>query len=116
MLTSFLVNNIEVQIYILTEGLTPDNQKIIREEVTDKGGRDEIYLVASFIVKKFPMPNENGLSQIGRAIYYQILMAELLPTIINWPIEGSCYEREQAGTVAIGRPAKVIRILKNPNE
>ena len=62
---------------------------IIREEVTDKGGRDEIYLDASFIVEKFPMPKENGLSHISRAIYYQILMAELLPSIINCPIEGS---------------------------
>ena len=33
MLTSLLVNNSNVQIYVLTEGLKLENEKIIREEV-----------------------------------------------------------------------------------
>ncbi|MDY4562839.1 MAG: glycosyltransferase family 8 protein [Candidatus Cryptobacteroides sp.] len=90
MLTSLLVNNRDVQIYVLTEGLTPDNQKIIREEVTDKGGRVEICIVDSSIVEKFPMPKENGVSHISRATYYRLLMAELLPSTLEKVIYLDC--------------------------
>lgn len=85
-----MINNRDVQIYILTEGLTAENKKIIKEEVENKGGVLQICLVDSAIVEKFPMPTQDGLSHISRATYYRLLMAELLPSNLNKVIYLDC--------------------------
>lgn len=90
MLTSLLVNNSDVKIYVLTEGLKPENEKIIREEVEDKDGRVEFCIVDSTIVEKFPMPDGDGLQHISRATYYRLLIADLLPLDVEKVIYLDC--------------------------
>lgn len=90
MLTSLLVNNSDVQIYVLTEGLKPENEKIIREEVEDKGGKVDFCIVDSSIVEKFPMPSIGGLSHISRATYYRLLISDLLPSSVHKAIYLDC--------------------------
>lgn len=90
MLTSLLVNNSNVQIYVLTEGLKPENEKIIREEVEDKGGKVDFCIVDSSIVEKFPMPSIGGLSHISRATYYRLLISDLLPSSVHKAIYLDC--------------------------
>ena len=64
MLTSLLLNNRNVSIYLLTEGLKYEKECIIRKQVEDLGGTLRICLVNTNIVEKFPMPSD---SKIGRA-------------------------------------------------
>lgn len=90
MLTSLLVNNSDVQIYVLTEGLEPENEKIIREEVEDKGGKVDFCIVDSSIVEKFPMPEGAGLQHISRATYYRLLIPEILPQEVDRAIYLDC--------------------------
>ena len=90
MLTSLLVNNSDVQIYVLTEGLKPENEKIIREEVEDKGGQVKFCIVDSAIVEKFPMPEGAGLQHISRATYYRLLISDLLPHTVDKVIYLDC--------------------------
>lgn len=90
MLTSLLVNNSDVQIYVLTEGLKPENEKIIREEVEDKGGKVHFCIVDSSIVEKFPMPEGAGLQHISRATYYRLLISDLLPETVEKVIYMDC--------------------------
>ena len=90
MLTSLLLNNDEVKIYVLTEGLKPENEKIIRDEVLDKGGAVKFCKVDSSIVEKFPMPTLKGLSHISRATYYRLLIADLLPEDVHKAIYLDC--------------------------
>lgn len=90
MLTSLLVNNSDVQVYVLTEGLKPENEKIIREEIEDKGGIVDFCIVDSSIVEKFPMPGGTGLQHISRATYYRLLISDLLPETIEKVIYLDC--------------------------
>ena len=85
-----MVNNSDVQIYVLTEGLKPENEKIIREEVDDKGGRVEFCIVDSSIVENFPMPEGAGLQHISRATYYRLLISDLLPETVEKVIYMDC--------------------------
>ena len=45
MLTSLLINNTDVNIFLLTEGLKPQNELIIKQQVEKLKGALEIYLV-----------------------------------------------------------------------
>lgn len=56
MLTSLLINNTDVNIFLLTEGLKPQNELIIKQQVEKLKGALEIYLVDTSIIEKFPMP------------------------------------------------------------
>ena len=90
MLTSLLVNNSDVQIFVLTEGLKPENEKIIREEVEDKGGKVNFCIVDSSIVEKFPMPDNGSINHISRATYYRLLIPDLLPLDVDKAIYLDC--------------------------
>lgn len=79
MLVSLLSNNDDVSIYVLTEGLQPKNQQVIKDEVTDKGGVVHFCIVAPAIIDHFPMPAGVELAHISRATYYRLLIADLLP-------------------------------------
>ena len=73
MLTSLLINNTDVNIFLLTEGLKPQNELIIKQQVEKLKGALEIYLVDTSIIEKFPMPKDTNLSHISRATYYRII-------------------------------------------
>ena len=90
MLVSLLCNNKDVDIYVLTEGLKHENEKIIQEEVEHYNGRVHFCLVDSSIVEKFPMPSLGGLSHISRATYYRLLIADLLPMDVHKAIYLDC--------------------------
>lgn len=90
MLVSLLVNNKDVDIYILTEGLKPTNQTIITEEVERYEGKVKFCQVDSSIIEKFPMPSIGGLSHISRATYYRLLIADLLPESVHKAIYLDC--------------------------
>ena len=90
MLVSLLINNKDVEIYVLTEGLKPKNQAIITEEVERYNGKVHFCLVDSSIVEKFPMPKIAGLSHISRATYYRLLIADLLSEDVHKAIYLDC--------------------------
>ena len=90
MLVSLLCNNKDVDIYVLTEGLKHENEKIIQEEVEHYNGRVHFCLVDPSIVEKFPMPSLGGLSHISRATYYRLLIADLLPMDVHKAIYLDC--------------------------
>lgn len=90
MLVSLLLNNTDVNIYVLTEGLRPDNQRIISEEVERHNGKLHFCLVDSKIVEKFPMPKVAGLKHISRATYYRLLISDILPNEIHKAIYLDC--------------------------
>lgn len=90
MLVSLLINNRDVEIYVLTEGLKPENQIIIREEVGRYDGKVEFCIVDTNIVEKFPMPAIGGVSHISRATYYRLLIADLLPESVHKVIYLDC--------------------------
>ncbi|MBO7140285.1 MAG: glycosyltransferase family 8 protein [Prevotella sp.] len=79
MLVSVLMNNEDVTVYLLTEGLTPDNERIISEEVTARGGKVHFCIVDPTVIDRFPMPAGAELAHISRATYYRLLIPELLP-------------------------------------
>lgn len=90
MLTSLLMNNKDVTIYVLTEGLTPDNIRILEEETKDKGGKLVVSVVDSSIIDKFPLSNLSALSHISKATYYRLLMADILPESVEKVIYLDC--------------------------
>ena len=90
MLVSLLINNKDVDIYVLTEGLKPENRTILTEEVEHYNGRLHFCLVDSSIIEKFPMPTIDGLSHISRATYYRLLIADLLPESVHKAIYLDC--------------------------
>lgn len=90
MLVSLLINNSDVDIYILTEGLSDMSKEIITSEISRYQGRVHFCLVDSTIVEKFPMPDEQGLKHITRATYYRLLIPSILPESIHKVIYLDC--------------------------
>lgn len=90
MLVSLLINNKDVEIFVLTEGLKQENQAIITEEVERYNGKVHFCIVNPLIVEKFPMPTFSGLSHISRATYYRLLIADLLPKYVHKAIYLDC--------------------------
>lgn len=90
MLTSVLINNIGVSVWLLTEGLTDVNQAILKDEVESKGGIFNYVKVDSAIISKLPMPKNDLLSHISPATYYRLLMSELLPNEVHKAIYLDC--------------------------
>lgn len=83
MLVSLLCNNKDVDIYVLTEGLTDDNRQIIEEEVSAKGGRVHYCIVDSSLIESMPLSKAEGLNHISRATYYRLLIADILPQEVD---------------------------------
>jgi lipopolysaccharide biosynthesis glycosyltransferase len=83
MLVSLLVNNSGVTIYVLTEGLRPENEAVISDEVEAKGGTIHFLTVDPAVIDRFPMPPGAELAHISRATYYRLLITELLPNDID---------------------------------
>lgn len=90
MLVSLLCNNKDVDIYILTEGLTPSNKQIIEDEVSDKGGRVLFCNVDSTLINNLPLSKAPGLNHISKATYYRLLIADILPQEVDKVIYLDC--------------------------
>lgn len=90
MLVSLLTNNKDVDIYILTEGLTVENKKIIDEEVESKGGRVHYCIVDTHLIENMPLSKAEGLNHISRATYYRLLITDLLPADVKKVIYLDC--------------------------
>mgnify|MGYP000466571498 CR=1 FL=1 len=78
MLTSLFENNRSEShvIHLLTEGLTPDNRKLIEDLVHSYNGRFCYYLIDSDVLKSCPIKATDHLTI---ATYYRLLMADILP-------------------------------------
>ena len=79
MLVSLLINNGGATIYVLTEGLAAESERVIAEEVAAHGGKVHFCNVDSSVIDRFPMPAGAELAHISRATYYRLLIPELLP-------------------------------------
>lgn len=90
MLASVLTNNSNVTVYLLTEGLTNENQKIIRQEIEAKFGIFHYIIVDSDVVSKLPMPGNRNLKHISPATYYRLLIPDLLPDEVHKAIYLDC--------------------------
>jgi len=90
-IVSILKNNPnDINIYILTEGLTNSNEDLIKKVVTENGGKIFIVLINSESLKDCPMPKLDYLSHISLATYYRLLISKLLPTNIDKVIYLDC--------------------------
>jgi lipopolysaccharide biosynthesis glycosyltransferase len=90
-LVSILKNNpVDVNIFILTEGLTKNNESILIELATTNGGKMEIIEVRSGALNDLPMPPFSELDHITIATYYRLLISKLLPPNIEKAIYFDC--------------------------
>ena len=90
MLVSLLCNNKDVDIYVLTEGLRPENEKIVREEVEHHGGRVSFCVVDGSKLEGLPLSKRSDLNHISMATYYRLLIAKLLPIEVEKVIYLDC--------------------------
>lgn len=82
-ITSVLEHNDGVYFFVLTEGLTNENIKILNELVVSYNSTIEFVTINSNLVANFPMPQSSGFSHISVATYYRLFMASLLPKYID---------------------------------
>ena len=91
MLISVLKNNPDcVNVYLLTEGLSINNELTLKQLVTTNGGEIQFILVNSEVLKDCPMPNLSDLDHISIATYYRLLISKLLPEHIKKAIYVDC--------------------------
>lgn len=83
-IVSILKNNpVDVNIYVLTEGLLEENESILTDLVTGNGGKIQIIKVQIEALKHCPMPAISELSHISIATYYRLLIPALLPNNVD---------------------------------
>lgn len=90
MLASVLINNENISVWALSEGLTEANQSILKKEVESKGGVYNYVEVDSEIISRLPMPQNDLLSHISSATYYRLLVSEILPINVEKAIYLDC--------------------------
>lgn len=88
-MVSVLKNNQDIKLYLLTEGLTTINEKVLNKLVNDNGGELSICRVPSDIVKYFPM-SKMASSHISIATYYRLFITSLLPESVEKAIYLDC--------------------------
>lgn len=89
---SILNYNEDVEFYILTEGLTEENQQKLHSLIPPSGGLGRgIFFckVDSEAVKDFPMP-DTKLEKISIATYYRLFISQLLPASVSKVIYLDC--------------------------
>ncbi len=86
---SILRHDKNVQFFILTEGLSQDNQCYMSKIVADNHGSIEYCIVPSDIIKYFPM-STLASSHISIATYYRLFITSLLPESVNKAIYLDC--------------------------
>jgi lipopolysaccharide biosynthesis glycosyltransferase len=90
-IVSVLKNNPNgVNIYLLTDGLSVDNENILNQLVKSNGGILHIILVNPTTLINCPMPTEQDLSHISIATYYRLLISKLLPESVKKAIYLDC--------------------------
>ncbi|MBO5157139.1 MAG: glycosyltransferase family 8 protein [Prevotella sp.] len=89
-MTSIMVNNKDVHVFILTEWLSDENIERLNRLANIYGGTVEIIQVDGDKVKKLPMPKLQSLSHISLATYYRLFIANLLPENIEKVIYLDC--------------------------
>lgn len=88
-MVSILKNNTNVSLYLLTEGLTENNEKILTSLVSENNGKIVIIKAPTEIVQQFPMPSFMS-SHISIATYYRLFVTMLLPEFIDKIIYLDC--------------------------
>ena len=88
-ITSILCNNENVDIFIITEGLSAENENILRTQTEKYDGRFHIALVDKAVIAKLPMP-KTAAQHISPATYYRLFVAEILPDTIDRLIYLDC--------------------------
>lgn len=81
MLVSLLINNKGADVYILTDGLTERNERILKEEVENKGGKFHLCIVDNKRIETLPLSQSKGLNHISKATYYRLMISDLLPDV-----------------------------------
>jgi len=92
MLVSLLENNKEnkIAVYLLSEGLSDENNEMLEDIVLTRGGDYNYILVDSELLVNLPMPDFSELSHISIATYYRLLIPNLLPTAVSKVIYLDC--------------------------
>lgn len=88
-MVSVLSNNQDVTFYLLTEGLTQENVKLLNKLVHEYNGILNICYVPSDIVKFFPM-SKMASTHISIATYYRLFITSLLPESVAKAIYLDC--------------------------
>lgn len=81
-INSVVKHNPDVQFYFLTEGITRENEEILKTIADQNGGDLVVCNVPSNIVKQFPMTPQMP-SHISLATYYRLFLTTLLPDSIE---------------------------------
>lgn len=88
-ITSVLCNNKNVNIYVITEGLSLENENILRLQTVKYGGTFHIAFVDKKIIAQLPMP-KTAAQHISPATYYRLFVCELLPKEVDKIIYLDC--------------------------
>ena len=88
-ITSILCNNNNVNVYIITEGLLPENENILKAQTEKFGGTFHVALVNKMIIAQLPMP-KTAAQHISPATYYRLFVCELLPENVDKIIYLDC--------------------------
>ena len=88
-MTSILFNNKDVRFFLFTEGLTQENEQLIKNQVAELGGKLSICKIDSSHVQKFPMPKTQS-SHISIATYYRLFVEMVLPKNLDRVIYMDC--------------------------
>jgi lipopolysaccharide biosynthesis glycosyltransferase len=89
-MASILLNNRDVNFFILTADLTNDNRKILNDLAHKYNGAIDFLIVDSSILQKLPMPDGSFLNHVSIATYFRLFVASLLPECINKVIYLDC--------------------------
>lgn len=88
-MTSVLLHTKNVHFYIFTEGISSNNEELLKNHVRSLGGIIDFCIVDSRIVSQFPMPS-NADAHISIATYYRLFSAEILPKEVEKIIYMDC--------------------------
>ena len=88
-ITSILCNNADVDIYIITEGLSQNNEQLLRAQVESLNGRFHLAFVDKAVIAKLPMPR-SAAQHISPATYYRLFVTGLLPESVDKLIYLDC--------------------------
>ena len=90
MLTSVLINNEDVDVYLLSEGISSESFDKISIEVARLNGRLHYILINNEVINKLPLPEFANLKHISKATYYRLFLSELLPNSLDKIIYLDC--------------------------
>jgi len=82
-ITSVLLNNTDVVVFLFTDDLTASNEKLLQDQTEKLGGTLIVRRVDGETIAKFPMPKTSGNAHISVATYYRLFVEELLPLEVD---------------------------------